>query len=87
MRVVCVWREGEDYSRIVREWMREFEWRTGREIESLDPQTHEGEGFCQAYDVVEYPTMMALDNKGGVLEMWRGKMLPTFDEVNYWAMQ
>lgn len=87
MRVVCVWREGEDYSRIVREWMREFERRTGREIESLDPQTHEGEGFCRAYDVVEYPTMMALDNKGGVLEMWRGKMLPTFDEVNYWAMQ
>ena len=87
MRVVCVWREDEDYSRIVREWMREFERRTGREIESLDPQTHEDEGFCQAYDVVEYPTMMALDNKGGVLEMWRGMMLPTFDEVNYWAMQ
>lgn len=87
MRVVCVWREEEEYSRMVREWLREFERRTGREIESLDPHTREGEGFCQAYDVVEYPTFLALDSKGGVMEIWRGKMLPTFDEVNYWAMQ
>lgn len=87
MRVVCVWREGEDYSRSVSEWLREFERRTGREIESLDPQAREGEGFCRAYDIVEYPTMVALDERGGVLEMWRGRELPTFDEVNYWAMQ
>lgn len=87
MRVVCVWREDADYSRTVSEWLTEFERRTGREVESMDPHTHAGEGFCRAYDIVEYPTLLALDNNGGVLAIWRGKMLPTFDEVNYWAMQ
>lgn len=87
MRVVCVWREGEEYSRSVSEWLEEFRRRTGREIESVDPQTRDGEGLCRTYDVVEYPTILALDERGGVLEMWRGRMLPTFDQVNYWTMQ
>lgn len=87
MRIVCVWRDNTDYARTVEEWIREFEHRTGREIESLDPDTIEGEALCRAYDIVEYPTMLALDNRGATLEVWRGRQLPTFDEVNYWALQ
>lgn len=84
MRLVCVWREGQDYSRTVEEWIREFERRTGVEMESLDPDTRDGEGFCRAYDVVEYPTILALGDNGAALAVWRGQMLPTFDEVTYW---
>lgn len=87
MRVVCVWRENQDYSRMVEEWLTEFGRRSGKEIESLDPDMPDGESFCRAYDVVEYPTLMALGDDGGVLAMWRGQTLPTFDEVNYWTMQ
>lgn len=85
MRVVCVRRENEDYSRMVDEWVIEFERRTGKEIELISPDGRAGEDFCRAYDVVEYPTIMALGNDGAVLAIWRGEMLPTFDEVNYWA--
>lgn len=85
MRVVCVWREGEDYSRAVEEWMGEFERRTGKEIESMSPDGREGASFCQTYDIVEYPTIIALGNDGAVLNLWRGKQLPLFDEVSYWA--
>ena len=85
MRVVCVWREQSDYGRAVEEWMMEFERRTGKEIESLDPDSKEGESFCRAYDVVEYPTILALGDDGSVLATWRGTMLPLFDEVSYWV--
>lgn len=85
MRVVCVWREGYDYSRIVEEWLTEFERRTSKEVESIDPGTREGESFCRTYDIVEYPSILALDDNGAVLSMWRGEMLPTFDEVAYWT--
>lgn len=85
MRVVCVWREGEDYSRTVEEWLREFERRTGREVESMSPDGREGVDFCRAYDVVEYPTILALGENGEVLSMWRGKQMPLFDEVSYWS--
>lgn len=87
MRVVCVWREGEDYSLNVEEWLDEFGRRTGKEIESVNPDTPEGETLCRVYDVVEYPTFLALAEDGAVLEVWRGKNLPLFDEVNYWTMK
>lgn len=85
MRVVCVWRDQSDYGRAVEEWMTEFERRSGKEIESLDPDTKDGESFCRAYDVVEYPTILALGDDGAVLASWRGTMLPLFDEVSYWV--
>lgn len=87
MRVACVWRRESDYGRMVEEWLTEFERRTGTEIENIDPDTRDGAGFCRAYDIVEYPTLIALNDDGGVLAVWRGQMLPTFDEVNYWVMQ
>ena len=85
MRVVCVWREGEDYSRMMEEWITEFERRTGKEIETISPDGRDGDEFCRAYDVVEYPTILALNEDGSVLETWRGRQLPTFDTVSYWA--
>lgn len=85
MRVVCVWRDQSDYGRSVEEWITEFERRTGKEIETIDPDSTEGESFCRAYDVVEYPTILALGDDGAVLAAWQGKMLPLFDEVAYWA--
>lgn len=85
MRVVCIWREGYDYSRTVEDWLVSFERFTGKQIESIDPGTKHGEEFCRAYDVVEYPTILALSDDGAVLESWQGTMMPTIDEVNYWA--
>ena len=78
-------RDNEDYTRSVDEWIHEFERRTGWEVEVLNPDEGEGETLSRAYDVVEYPTILALnDSDGGVLAMWRGRELPTFDEVAYW---
>lgn len=85
MRVVCVTREGEDYSRTVEEWLHEFERRTGVEIETVSPDGRDGADFCRTYDIVEYPTILALNNDGSVLASWRGKQLPLFDEVAYWV--
>lgn len=84
MRVVCVYRDGEDYTRMVEEWMHELERRTGHEIEAVSPDGREGVQFCQTYDVVEYPTILALGNDGAVMAEWRGRELPLFDEVTYW---
>lgn len=84
MRVVSVWREDSDYGREMAEWLKDFTYQTGREIESLDPDTVEGEIFSTTYDVVEYPTLLALDNQGKVLASWRGLPLPLMNEVSYY---
>ncbi len=74
-----------DYSRSVEEWLREFNRRTGRELEVLSPDSREGADFVQAYDIVEYPTIVAVSEEGKVMEMWRGATLPTINEVSYYT--
>ena len=82
MRVVCIYRDNQDYTRSVDEWLENFRRQTGREIETIDPDLETG--FCEAYDVVEYPTILALGNNGEVHASWRGKTLPLVNEVLFY---
>ena len=79
MRVVCIYRDNQDYSRSVDEWLTNIYRQTGREIEAIDPDKNTG--FCEAYDVVEYPTILALGEQGDVRASWRGRNLPLTNEV------
>ena len=81
-----IWREESDYARSVIEWMRELEHRTGRTIESYEPDSPEGESLCRSYDIVEYPSIIALNDDGKMLQEWRGTMLPKIDDVNYYLI-
>lgn len=85
MKVVVVYKSASEHARSVTEWLREFERRTGRHIDELDPETREGESFCRSYDIVEYPTLIALDDSGVVQNLWRGTMFPTISEVSYYT--
>ena len=84
MRVICIYRDNQDYTRAVDEWLENFHRRTGREIETIDPDL--STNFCEAYDVVEYPTILALGNNGEVHASWRGRNLPLVDEVSYYTL-
>lgn len=85
MKVVCVYRDASDHGSEVRGWLREFERRTGAGIETLDPDSKEGQYFCRLYDIVEYPTFIAVASDGKMLEMWRGLPLPQIDHVAHYA--
>ena len=84
MRVVCIYRDNQDYSRAVSEWLENFHRQTGREIETMNPD--ENPGFCEAYDIVEYPTIVALGTNGEVRASWRGRELPLINEVLYYTI-
>jgi len=87
MRVVVVTKDNTDYARLVREFLENFVRQTGRNLEVLDPETPEGDSFCRTYDIVEYPSIVALSNDGQMQNMWRGTTLPTVGEVSYYARQ
>ena len=84
MRVICIFRDNQDYTRTVTEWIENFRRRTGREIETMDPDRNTN--FCETYDIVEYPTIIALGEQGDVRAVWRGRELPLIDEVNYYML-
>ena len=85
MRVAVVYRYESDHAREVLDYLRDFSRQTGHEIEEIDPDTSDGSGFCRTYDIVEYPTMVALSDNGQLQNMWRGRPLPTISEVSFYV--
>ncbi|MDB5162519.1 MAG: hypothetical protein JWO54_82 [Candidatus Saccharibacteria bacterium] len=85
MRVVVIFKEETDYARQVLDYIRDFKRQTGHELPTLNPETSEGIGFCETYDIVEYPTIVALSDSGQMQNMWRGLPLPTISEVSYYV--
>lgn len=85
MRIIMIYRDSSDHGREVREFLREYQRRTGHQIEVIDPDSKSGIDLAQAYDLVEYPSMLALTNEGRVRAAWRGRPLPTINEVSFYA--
>lgn len=84
MKVVIVYKNDSDHARDVLDYLRDFEHQTGHVLETLDPEQPDGEQFCRAYDIVEYPTVIALADNSTMQNMWRGLPLPTISEVSYY---
>ena len=85
MRTVVVTKDNTDYSRSVETFLGDFTRQTGRTLEVLDPDSGEGDSFCRTYDIVEYPTIVALSDDGQVQNIWKGISLPTISEVSYYV--
>ncbi len=85
MRVVVVYKYESDHAREVLDYLRDFSRQTGHTIEEIDPDTPDGTDFCRTYDIVEYPTMLALSDNGQLQNMWRGRPLPTISEVSFYV--
>lgn len=85
MKVVIVYKNESDHAREVLDFLRDFERQTGHSLETLDPDTADGSQFCRAYDIVEYPTMIALSDDSIMQNMWRGLPLPTISEVSFYV--
>ncbi len=85
MRVLVVYRYESDHAREVLDYVRDFVRQTGHTLEELDPDTADGAAFCRTYDIVEYPTMLALSDDGQLQNMWRGRPLPTMSEVSFYV--
>jgi hypothetical protein len=85
MKTVIVYKEETDYARQVTDFLREFERQTGHTLETVNPDTVEGSVFCNTYDIMEYPTMIALADDGSMQNTWVGLPLPTISEVSYYV--
>ncbi|HMQ95902.1 MAG TPA: hypothetical protein PKD19_01655 [Candidatus Saccharibacteria bacterium] len=85
MRVVIVYKDASDHAREVIDYLRDFSRQTGHDLETVDPDTADGSQFCRVYDIVEYPTVIALGDDGQMQNVWRGRPLPTISEVSFYV--
>ena len=85
MNVTIVYRSDSEHGRQVEEYLRDFSKQTGRSLQTTDPDTADGASMCRTYDIVEYPTVIAVSDDGQLQNSWRGLPLPTISEVSYYA--
>lgn len=85
MRVAIVYKYESDHAREVLDYLRDFEQQTGHQIETIDPDSKDGAATCRAYDIVEYPSVIAISDDGHMQNMWRGRPLPTISEVSFYV--
>jgi len=85
MRVVVITKDNTDYAWTVTDYIRDFQRRTGHELQIMDPETRDGVSFCTAYDILQFPTIVALSDSGVMQNQWRGLPLPTISEVSYYV--
>jgi len=82
---VVIYKEETDYARQVTDYLRDFERQTGHELETLNPESLEGISFTETYDIMEFPTVVAISSDGHLQNQWRGLPLPTISEVSYYV--
>lgn len=85
MKVRVIYKEESDHAREVLDYLRDFKRQTGHDLETVDPDTPDGTDFCRTYDIVEYPSIVAISDTGSLQNLWRGRPLPTISEISYYV--
>jgi hypothetical protein len=81
MKVVILYRPQSEHSRIVEQYVHDFERQRGEVIELVSLETKEGAAMASLYDVVQYPALLALNDDGQIRKSWEGEQLPLMNEV------
>ena len=85
MRVVVIFKDNTDTTRQVDTYLGDFKRQTGHDLETIDPESPGGVDFCRTYDIMQYPSIVALSDDGQLQNMWAGTPLPTISEVSYYV--
>lgn len=85
MSVMVFYKSASEHGREVTEFLHDFERRTTRKLDEIDPDSRRGTDLCRLYEVFEYPTIVATSDDGQLINKWRGSPLPTIDEVSYYV--
>lgn len=83
MKLLIVYRPNSEHSTLIESFVRDLQHQHEVEdkIEMISVDTREGAAMAAAYDIWEYPAIIAIANDGGTLNMWTGEQLPLMDEV------
>lgn len=86
MKVLILYKPKSEHGTSVEAYVHDFSKRHETDhLEAIDADSVDGSVLAQLYDVVQYPTVLALDENGTLLNQWTGDSLPLMDEVAYYS--
>lgn len=87
MKVLILYRPKSEQTSGVESFIRDFKHRyESVRLEIMDADSRDGIALTTLYDVMSFPSILALRDDGSVLKSWEGDMLPLIDEVAFYAI-
>ena len=88
MQVKIFYKPNSEQARRVDEFVRDFgKQYPDLKLNLVNPDDVQGSHEAELYDVMQYPTILALSNDGATLQRWDSGMMPLMSEVAYYANQ
>lgn len=82
MKLIVLYRPNSEYSRVVEEFVNNFESRgSSVKIDLLDFDTPAAQSTLSIYGIVQHPTILAIRDDGQLMKQWEGPQMPLMDEV------
>lgn len=83
MKVLVLYRPNSEFATATETYVRDFQRQhdAGERIELVSVNTRDGAALASLYDILAYPSVIALADDGAVLNSWIGPQLPLMDEV------
>ncbi len=84
MKVLVLYRPNSEHASAVESFLHDLERRQVFEegqLEILSLDSRDGAAAAKLYDVVEYPSILVLDDFGSIIRCWQGDQLPLIDDV------
>jgi hypothetical protein len=85
MKVQILYHPVSETARIVEEFVGNYKRQTGHDIELISLETVEGSDLARLHDIVQYPAILAINERGELVKDWQGETLPLLDEVTAYA--
>lgn len=85
MKILVLYRPNSEQATNVETFIRDFKVRhDSARMEVVDVDSREGIATASLYDVMQYPTILALRDDGSIMKSWEGVDLPLMDEIAYY---
>lgn len=86
MKIVIIYRPNSEYGRITEEFIHDYRVRyPDAKLDIVDVDSRDGIATASLYDIMQFPTILALRNDGSLLKTWMGERFPLMDEIASYA--
>ena len=81
MKAIVLYKPESEFSRAVEEFVHDFKRRASYSCELVDVDTPQGTELAKLYDIVQYPSVLAVRDDGQLVRSWAGTPLPVINDV------
>ncbi len=86
MNIIILHKPNSETDTQLQGYLRDFEQRTGKQIELMDAESKEGIDLAQIYDILQFPAILAREDTGEFVQAWSEiDKWPTISELSYYT--